>query len=652
MFAIRRSTMGVQIGLAGGSLLGLGCGDSGSGSDSLSKLMADGDVGAVAAGAAAAPAAMTAPPRFCPNGDCTGSPLAFWTLDDCNPQSTTLADSATTSQTSHPAFRAVSAACVASIDAEGIRLSKADDIIYAPDQPDFLFNKGLTVAAWIKPDSLSGTQSIARKRLDDSSAFVLAIDGGKLTFALRLTNGKTVGISAAIKAKRFTHVAATYDGRLAVLYVDGAAAASAKATGTIAPGVGPVFVGNDADGRELGGIVDDIWLNTLAAPASVIQGLTCIRSAPVVVVTPGTTPAEVAGTSVAFDVAITNSDGASCPADTFFVFPQISYPLTTPGGFGTTVTIAPGQTVHIPSAIGSSKMASVGSYGFGYLVESQTASQIEGQGQATYVVGTGPISCDGQAPFTPQITDSFSGPVYPFAAPYTFNSPVLAAPVATVIPAPDGSIHALQISANPGSTTDLANNYLGVGFPFFNPSCLDASAYTGVQFTVAGDLGTCSLRFTLVTSEDQPVMYGGICTAASCVSPMSGPLTVGTNVVNFSDINLYGAPLPTIDPAALNSIQWQLLVPTDGVTAPCVANFTVSNVSFVPSTLPPPPPPPGTGGSKGPGGGSGFAGAGGPTGTIGSGGGTMGSSGAGGATGFAGIGGGSRPPFGSPDGGV
>lgn len=457
----------------------------------------------------------------------------------------------------------------------------------------------MTVAAWINPDTLGGTQSIARKRLDDSSAFVLAIDGGKLTFALRLTNGRTVGISAAIKAKRFTHVAATYDGKVALLYVNGAVAASAKAAGTIAPGAGPIFVGNDADGRQLAGIVDDIWLNTLAAPASVIQGLTCIRSAPVVALTPGTTPAEVAGTPVSFNLAITNPDSASCPADTFGAFPQLPYPLMTSGGYGTTVTIAPGQTVHLPVSVRSSKMASVGSYAFQYVVQSQTAYQISGQGQATYVVGTGPISCDGVAPFTPQITDTFSGPVSPFFTPYIFNSPVLAAPVATVIPAADGSIDALQISANPGSTTDLANNYLGVGFSFSNPGCVDASAYTGVQFTVAGDLGTCSLRFTLVTSEDQPVMYGGVCTAATCVSPMSGPLSVGTNVVNFSDLNLFGGPLTTINPAALNSIQWTLLVPTDGVTAPCVANFTVSNVSFVPSATPPQPPPRGTGGAGG-----------------------------------------------------
>ena len=362
MSEVLRSTRRTLLGFVGGSLLMLACGDNGSGvgGTSLSKLMDDGDVGAVAPAAKPVPPASTVPPRFCPNGDCTGSPLAFWTLDDCNAETTQLFDSGFTSGISHPAFRAVSAACVASIDNGGIRLAKKDDIIYAPDQPDFQFNQGLTVAGWINPDNLNGTQSIFRKRLDSSSAFVLAIDGGKLTFALRLTSGKTVEISSPIKAKRFTHVAATYDGKQALLYFDGTVAASAKATGTIAPGAGPLFVGNDANGRELVGIVDDIWLNTLAAPASVIQGLTCIRSAPVLALTPGTTPAEIAGTPVSFDLAVTNSDGASCAADTFDVFSGYSsLRVNVPSG---PVSISPGQTAHLAVIVTSSKMSAVGTY--------------------------------------------------------------------------------------------------------------------------------------------------------------------------------------------------------------------------------------------------------------------------------------------------
>jgi hypothetical protein len=600
MLEARRQTRGILMVLAGAGLATIGCGDNAGGAgDALSRLMEDGDVAAVAPGAMAAPVATTAPPRFCPNGDCSSSPLAFWMLDDCNASSTQLLDSANTSPITHPAFRAVNAACIASIDNEGVRLAGPDDIIYAPDQPDFLFTQGLTVAAWINPDSLNGTQSIFRKRLDASSSFVLAIDGNKLTFALRLTSGRALSISAAIKARRFTHVAATYDGQQALLYVNGAVAASAKVAGTIAPGAGPVFVGNDANGRELVGTVDDIWLDTLAAPASAIQTLTCIHGAPVAALTPGTTPAAAAGTPVAFDLAITNNDGASCAPSTFEAIPETFFPLTS-ATFPYPVSVAPGQTAHLAVTVRSSKAASVGSYPVQYLVENESNFQPQVLAQATYVVGTGPISCDGFAPFSPQITGSFAGPI---GALFTYAATGLTAPTVTTLFNPDGTTQGAQVSANPGATTDPNNAFLGFGWGFGNPPCLDASAYTGVQFTITGDLGTCGLQVTLTPSENNSVQSGpeGVCTAANCAGPFSPSVGVGTTTVNFSDFT-GGTPLATLDASALNAIGWNLTPPTDGVTAPCVASFTVTDVAFVPSSSPPPPPlppPTGTGGAGG-----------------------------------------------------
>ncbi len=605
MLKVRTGVISVLVLAAGATLLALGCGESTAPSEgALARLMEDGDVAAL--GLAATPPPVKAPVRSCPNGDCSGAPLAFWNLDDCNSLSTQLLDSASTSEISHPAFRAVSAACVASIDGFGVRLAGTNDIIYAPDQPDFVFDQGLTVAAWINPDSTSGSQSIFRKRLDSSSAFVLAIDGGRLTFALRLTDGKTVGVAAPIRAKRYTHVAATYDGKQAVLYVNGAVAATARASGTIARGAGPVFIGNDASGRELAGIVDDIWLDTLAASPSVIQGLTCIRSAPIVALTPGTTSAETAGAPVSLDLAITNTSAAVCPPDAFEAFPDSVYPLKL--SIPVPVTIAPGQTAHVSVQVASSKAAAPGSYPIAYFVFDESAYQAQAVAQATYVVGTGPISCDGSPPLTAQITGS---PLSPVGGPYTYAAPGLNAPTVTALSGPGGILEGLQVSAAPGASTDPNNAYFGVGLGFGNPSCVDASAYTGVQFTVTGDLGTCTLQLAMVPSEDNSVQNGsaGVCTgdpSTGCHGPTSAPIGVGTTVVNFSDLS-GGVPLATLDPTALNDIDWHLTVPTDGTTAPCAASFTITDVSFV-GAAPSPEPDAGVTGPIGP---HGFGGAGG-----------------------------------------
>lgn len=129
------AVVSVGLGIAAGTL---GCevtsdadGDEALEPATLSALMDDGDVGAVAPGAMVRPGPMPGPGRFCPNGDCTRAPLAFWKLDDCNPLSTELADSAFSSPIQHPAFRAVSVACTAGVSGQAVKLS-GDDAVFRP----------------------------------------------------------------------------------------------------------------------------------------------------------------------------------------------------------------------------------------------------------------------------------------------------------------------------------------------------------------------------------------------------------------------------------------------------------------------------------------------------------------------------------------
>jgi hypothetical protein len=191
-----------------------------------------------------------------------------------------------------------------------------------------------------------------------------------------------------------------------------------------------------------------------------------------------------------------------------------------------------------------------------------------------------PFACTGSAPATPLITGSTASPA---GGTFTFAAPSLVAPTVTTQLGSDGSIQELMVSDSPGTSTDPNNAYAGFGLFFSAPPCVNATAYNAVQFTVAGTLSTCSLNVFVVPSEDNSVSNGafGTCPAASsCVSPFSAPLAIGTNVVRFADMT-GGAPDATVDASALNDIGWTLTVPTDGVTAACAANLTITNVSFV-----------------------------------------------------------------------
>jgi endoglucanase len=377
----------------GAGIAAVGCG--GETNAPWTALMDDGDIAAIAPGAMGPPTVTSLPQRSC--SDCSGDPLAFWMFDDCNAASTELQDSATSSfapsgtPISHPAFRAVSVACVASNDGEGVQISGSDDLVYAPDQPDFVFSRGLTIAAWINPVSVAGTQTIARKRLDGTSSFTLAIDSKKLTFVVRLTSGRLVGVTAPVKAGRFTHVAGTYDGQQVLLYLNGAVAAKVEAVGTIAPGVGPIFVGNDANGRQFKGIVDDVWLNTLAATPNEVMGLTCIRKPPVVSLSPAQTPAEPAGTTVPFALSVTNPSSATCPADSFELSGFVPFPLETDTNFGF-LTVGPGQTAQATVNVTALDEGTYGPFTFQYTVYDAASFALSATATATYVETAPPPS--------------------------------------------------------------------------------------------------------------------------------------------------------------------------------------------------------------------------------------------------------------------
>jgi hypothetical protein len=541
---------------------------------SWEALIADGDTDAITR--PTEPASAPLPAASAPEcTSCPAQPLAFWKLDDCNPLSTELADSAYTGLTQHPAFRAVSVACDAGVSGQGVRLSAGEDVVYAPDQPDFDFTHGLTVAAFIEPDRLRGTQSIVRKRFDDSSSFVLAIHDRQLNFIVRLASGRLAGVSAPIEAGRFSHVAATHDGRRVRLYVDGALVAQTRASGQLARGVGPIFIGNDADGRQFKGSIDEIWLDDSAASADTVAELRCIRRAPELSLLPLESAPQTAGDTVHYDLSITNRNDASCPADEFTYFPSLPYELFS-DSFGV-ATLAPGETAQAGIDVRSSKAASAGTYPVDVYVYAQNDAVNSGFAEASYVVGTGPISCDGVPPFTSNITGSIDTPVVGFAL---YTAPGLQPLVATPLTSSDGILQGLHILAQPGIPSESANDWFGVDMYLGNPSCVDASAYTGIQFTVTGELSTCRLALEAVTAEDNQIAFGGACSQEICFGPFSGPLGTGTSVVRFVDMT-GGVPVASVDTTALQGIQWALNAPSDGVTDPCLADFTITDISFV-----------------------------------------------------------------------
>ncbi|MEP7050554.1 MAG: hypothetical protein ABJB12_09390 [Pseudomonadota bacterium] len=125
-----------------------------------------------------------------------------------------------------------------------------------------------------------------------------------------------------------------------------------------------------------------------------------------------------------------------------------------------------------------------------------------------------------------------------------------------------------------------ANNYVGFGIYFKSDSCIDASAHTGVQFDLSGDLGTCSLRSVLYSAQDLNAMDDpgrGQC-QSNCAGPGAAVTSSSTSIrVPFTSLT-GGAPLASVDAKNLVTIQWQL--GASDLNAGCTADITIANVTF------------------------------------------------------------------------
>jgi hypothetical protein len=274
----------------------------------------------------------------------------FWTFDDCNMGRTELGDS---SFGNHTAFRSVTSFCRPGITNAGIGFDEDDDLVLVPDQPNFVFSEGFTVAAWVKPVDLGGVRTIFRKRQDGTSTFVLVENGQNFQIVINLANGKAAEVQAPATLDKFTHVAATYDGVFLKLYLDGVEAASKRVVGRLSDGVGPLLMGNDAKKRRIDGIIDNVVFDIFPATPAQIATLTCLPQPSLMSVTPVDPEAVPPGTPVSYEVQITNN---SC-ADASFNF------NASPVGFNRDIIVSPsfgnafvaaGTTAQLPFAASAS----------------------------------------------------------------------------------------------------------------------------------------------------------------------------------------------------------------------------------------------------------------------------------------------------------
>lgn len=131
---------------------------------------------------------------------------------------------------------------------------------------------------------------------------------------------------------------------------------------------------------------------------------------------------------------------------------------------------------------------------------------------------------------------------------------------------------------------------LGTMFQF--NSCIDASAFSGVQFTISGSFSGCSLTYGTGDVEHEDVTLSWTFSAGPAgsyvpqhrIAAADLSSTPKTIKLPFTSADIQGNPPTPIDAAKLIFTLWQFIVPvaaTDGsATPPCTANVTIDDVRF------------------------------------------------------------------------
>jgi hypothetical protein len=133
----------------------------------------------------------------------------------------------------------------------------------------------VTLEAWVNPNSApSGWQDIIYKPLDNYFLEASSTNGNKPGAGVLLTSSAEPLVygSAQLAANTWTHLAMTYDGTTAKMYVNGTLFTSSAQSGTITTSTNVLQIGGDATyGQHFKGLIDEVRIYNIALTQAQIQ---------------------------------------------------------------------------------------------------------------------------------------------------------------------------------------------------------------------------------------------------------------------------------------------------------------------------------------------------------------------------------------------
>ena len=150
-----------------------------------------------------------------------------------------------------------------------------DDVVRVPGSASLALVSGMTIEAWVRPNLLGGWRTVALKETATGLAYALYAHDNAPHPAVTANFGgadqSAVGLQA-LPIATWTHLAATYDGAVMTLYVNGTEVRTQPATGSFVQSAQPLSIGGNAVwGEYFAGAIDQVRIYDRALSAAQID---------------------------------------------------------------------------------------------------------------------------------------------------------------------------------------------------------------------------------------------------------------------------------------------------------------------------------------------------------------------------------------------